>query len=124
MAAHPDRRISLHGVGHILPDGRVLFDNITETLHAETVALIGRNGCGKSTLGRIVAGLHQPTPGLLLLDEPTNHLDLAAMQTLEAMLVSWPGALVFVSHDDAFVQALQPTHVLERAGAGWTMAHG
>ena len=72
----------------------------------------------------LCAGLHQPTPGLLLLDEPTNHLDLAAMQALEAMLASWPGALVFVSHDDAFVQALRPTHVLERAGAGWTMAPG
>ncbi|MCB2029449.1 MAG: ABC-F family ATP-binding cassette domain-containing protein, partial [Rhodoferax sp.] len=63
MAAPPDRRISLHGVGHTLPDGRVLFDNITETLHAESIALIGRNGCGKSTLGRIVAGLLAPSRG-------------------------------------------------------------
>jgi len=44
-------------------------------------------------------------PDLLLLDEPTNHLDLAAIRWLEEALGSLRGAVVFVSHDRAFLRA-------------------
>lgn len=45
-------------------------------------------------------------PDVLLLDEPTNHLDIAGMEWLEGWLKSWPGALVVVSHDRAFLDAV------------------
>ena len=45
-------------------------------------------------------------PHLLLLDEPTNHLDLAAIGWLEEFLAAWPGTLVFVTHDRAFLRKL------------------
>jgi ABC transport system ATP-binding/permease protein len=43
-------------------------------------------------------------PDLLLLDEPTNHLDLAALEHLEESLLGRRGALVFVTHDRAFLR--------------------
>jgi ATP-binding cassette subfamily F protein 3 len=45
-------------------------------------------------------------PTLLLLDEPTNHLDLDARNWLEAYLVSYPHAVILVSHDRFFLDAV------------------
>ena len=51
-------------------------------------------------------------PDLLLLDEPTNHLDIDAIEWLQDLLVQWRGALVFVSHDRAFIDAVA-TRIVE-----------
>lgn len=45
-------------------------------------------------------------PDLLLLDEPTNHLDLETVEWLEGYLKNYPGAIVFVSHDQMFIDRL------------------
>ncbi len=45
-------------------------------------------------------------PGLLLLDEPTNHLDLDARNWLEAYLIAYPFAVILVSHDRYFLDAV------------------
>ena len=45
-------------------------------------------------------------PDLLLLDEPTNHLDIDAIAQLETIMREWPGALLFITHDRAFLRAL------------------
>jgi len=51
-------------------------------------------------------------PDLLLLDEPTNHLDLATIEWLESQIRAWKGAVVFITHDRAFLQKLA-TRILE-----------
>jgi ATP-binding cassette subfamily F protein uup len=51
-------------------------------------------------------------PDLLLLDEPTNHLDIATIKWLEDRLYAWPGAVLFITHDRAFLQRLA-TRILE-----------
>ena len=45
-------------------------------------------------------------PSLLLLDEPTNHLDIDTISWLEDFLLRWPAALLFVTHDRAFLRRL------------------
>jgi ABC transport system ATP-binding/permease protein len=51
-------------------------------------------------------------PDVLLLDEPTNHLDLAAIAWLEALLQDFPGAVVCVTHDRRFLDAVA-TRIVE-----------
>ncbi|SFC96303.1 ATP-binding cassette ATPase Uup [Pseudoalteromonas denitrificans] len=51
-------------------------------------------------------------PDLLLLDEPTNHLDMASVLWLEKFLKDFKGAIVFISHDRAFIRSLA-TRILD-----------
>jgi ATP-binding cassette, subfamily F, member 3 len=48
-------------------------------------------------------------PDVLLLDEPTNHLDVSAVEWLEATLRDYHGALILVSHDRYFIDAVADT---------------
>jgi ATPase subunit of ABC transporter with duplicated ATPase domains len=60
---------------------------------------------------------------LFLLDEPTNHLDLESVLAFERALQGFTGALLVVSHDEAFVQAIRPTHQLEWQPTGWRLEY-
>jgi ATP-binding cassette subfamily F protein uup len=51
-------------------------------------------------------------PDLLLLDEPTNHLDIESIAWLEQFLLEFPGSVVFVTHDRAFLRRLA-TRIVE-----------
>lgn len=51
-------------------------------------------------------------PGLLLLDEPTNHLDIATIKWLEDRIYAYPGAVMFITHDRAFLQRIA-TRIVE-----------
>ena len=66
---------------------------------------------GRLTLAVVMKQDHN----LLLLDEPTNHLDLDSREALEEALEGFPGSIVFVSHDRAFIDRLA-TRVLDLRG--------
>src|SRR5207302_6654963 len=73
-----------------------------------------------------LARLSAREANLLVLDEPTNHLDLAAREQLEAVLQSYDGTLLFVSHDRYFIDKLAgevwdvQQGALKRYEGGWT----
>ncbi len=68
---------------------------------------------GRLTLAVVMKQRHN----LLLLDEPTNHLDLDSREALEESLDEFPGSIVFVSHDRAFIDRLA-TRVIDLRDGG------
>ena len=51
----------------------------------------------------LLARLFTKPANVLVFDEPTNDLDIETLELLEAMLAEWPGTLLLVSHDRAFI---------------------
>jgi len=65
----------------------------------------------------LLARLFTRPANVLVLDEPTNDLDLETLELLEAELVDWPGTLLLVSHDRAFLDnVVTSTFVFEGDG--------
>ncbi|MGX1308996.1 ATP-binding cassette subfamily F protein uup [Amorphus suaedae] len=81
--------------------GQILLEALGLTGDEEPGRLSGGEA-RRAALARALA----PEPDVLLLDEPTNHLDLPAIEWLEATLKARRGALVLISHDRRFLEAL------------------
>jgi ATPase subunit of ABC transporter with duplicated ATPase domains len=65
----------------------------------------------------LACALHaERPPQLLLVDEPTNHLDLDALGAVERLLAAYDGALVVVSHDETFLDAVGVARRVTLAG--------
>jgi ATPase subunit of ABC transporter with duplicated ATPase domains len=114
-----DQHVGLLDAGaSILDNLRRLNPDLSDNeAHAALARFAFRNKAALQTSGtlsggeRLRAGLAcvfaQPRPPLLLLlDEPTNHLDLTSIEVLEAALSGFDGALIAVSHDRTFLQAI------------------
>src|SRR6185503_8053739 len=86
-------------------------DEALHRLHLEPDARIDLLSGGRKKRVALAQAL-VARPDVLLLDEPTNHLDLDAIDWLQELLRDWGGALVVVSHDRAFIDAVA-TRIVE-----------
>ena len=115
---HPDpaHLDELHALQHVLEA------NSAWSMHQEIVTVLSKMSLPEDALFETLsAGMKRRVllaralvsrPDLLLLDEPTNHLDLQAILWLEEFLLTYPGTLLFVTHDRAFLARLS-TRILE-----------
>lgn len=85
--------------------GRLLFsqDDIKKS-----VKVISGGEQGRMLFGKLILQKNN----VMVLDEPTNHLDMESIESLNAALESYPGTLIFVSHDREFVSSLA-TRIIE-----------
>ncbi len=72
---------------------------------ADRMTPVARLSGGQKARFQIIAMLAND-PQLLILDEPTNHLDLPSIEELETALAKYSGAILYVSHDNYFRQAI------------------
>lgn len=61
------------------------------------------SGGERMRAGLAISLMSSPPPQLIILDEPTNHLDLDAIEAIENALKLYQGAILAVSHDEAFL---------------------
>jgi len=85
--------------------GRLLFsqDEINKS-----VKVISGGEQGRMLFGKLILQKNN----VMVMDEPTNHLDMESIESLNAALESYPGTLIFVSHDREFVSSLA-TRIIE-----------
>lgn len=94
----------------------IILEDQNGERNAAKEAVLGRSGIDPDALYDSLSGGQKrrvlfakalaAEPDILLLDEPTNHLDIPSIQWMEGILGRFNGAILFISHDRAFVRRL------------------
>jgi ATPase subunit of ABC transporter with duplicated ATPase domains len=118
VALLDQRAVLLNDDETILENFRRLNPGATQNdAHAALARFLFRNTAAHQVAGTLSGGERlraalacvlsaAAPPQLLILDEPTNHLDLASIEAVEAALSGYDGALLVVSHDADFLEAI------------------
>ncbi|HVI99699.1 MAG TPA: ABC-F family ATP-binding cassette domain-containing protein [Sphingomonas sp.] len=90
----------------------------------DALRLVGTLSGGERLRAALAAAFAgERAPWLLILDEPTNHLDMESIEILEDALRAYDGALLVVSHDTAFLQAIGVDRILDLASGSFPQSN-
>lgn len=96
--------------GHSITDWRTWLGSLRLGADKALLPLSALSGGERLKVALLGISSIRDAPGLLLLDEPDNHLDTASRQLLAGSLAGYQGAIVLVSHQQSFVDAVAPEH--------------
>lgn len=98
--------LHLHGCTHqqFASTYRQIFSSVVPNEEDEITTMSG----GERTK-LLIAMVASMNPDILLLDEPTNHLDARSIKELQSWIKTFPGAIVFVSHNRSFISNMAQT---------------
>lgn len=100
-----------------------IFDGLDLRHIDQARQMVSLSGGEKTRVG--LAALLLQAPDLLILDEPTNHLDFVGLTWLEGYLLTYPNALLMITHDRRFINKVA-THILDLSAVthSLTVYHG
>ncbi len=108
--------ITFDRVHFCYPDGRAALAGVSFTLHpGETVALVGENGAGKTTIVKLLARLYDPTTGVIRVDgEDLQNLELEAWRRQIAIVFQDFGRYALTLEENIALGDLKALNELER----------
>jgi ATPase subunit of ABC transporter with duplicated ATPase domains len=99
-------------VDYLRRNYNLIEDNIKQILNRMKIPNVFNLEIGDLSIGEIrrvqLAAILANNPQLIILDEPTNHLDVYTVEELVEALKDYKGTIIFVSHDEQFINDIQP----------------
>ncbi|MCC3254550.1 ATP-binding cassette domain-containing protein [Xanthomonas campestris] len=112
--------LTLESVTYLLPDGSPLFSDLTTRIDQRRTGLVGRNGVGKSVLGRILAGALAPSAGRCVSTGSVQYLPQRVSAAPGQSIAALAGVAPLLDALDRIANGSVEAADFERVGERWT----